>query len=287
MNLNEIVKASNLELAESQSILEKFGNYEQIAKEWEVQYKTIVVTDSSQTIQMAVAREARKKFSQLRIDVEKARKAMKEQSLRKGQAIDAIARFLTSLITPIEDHLRLQEDFVKIQEEKKAEEARVAAEKKAEEERVAKEKAESEERERIQLENEKLKKEAEERERILAEEREKARKEREAAELEKKRIESEQQKKLDAERKERERVEAELQAKKDEEARIKREAEEAEKKRLADIEAAKKAELKKSDKEKYVAYIQKLMEVQKPELQDLEYQAKVTKIYDFLVRESL
>ena len=161
MNLNEIVKASNLELAESQSIVEKFGSYESIAKEWETKAKMIVVTDASQVTEMAMAREARKKFSQLRIDVEKARKAMKEQSLRKGQAIDAIARFLTSLITPIEDHLRLQEDFVKIQEEKKAEEARIAAEKKAEEERMAKEKAEAEERERIRLENEKLKKEAE------------------------------------------------------------------------------------------------------------------------------
>lgn len=54
----------------------------------------------------------------MRIEIEKTRKSLKEQSLRKGQAIDAIARFLTSLISPIEDHLRLQEDFLKIQEEK-------------------------------------------------------------------------------------------------------------------------------------------------------------------------
>ena len=49
-----------------------------------------------------MAREGRLFLAQKRIDVEKARKALKEQSLRKGQAIDAIAKFLTSLIEPTE-----------------------------------------------------------------------------------------------------------------------------------------------------------------------------------------
>jgi hypothetical protein len=54
---------------------------------------------------------------------------------------------------------------------KTAQEAKLAAAKKAEEERVAKEKAEAEERERIRLENERLKAEAAEREQIAAEQR--------------------------------------------------------------------------------------------------------------------
>lgn len=160
--MNELVKIidnSQLEISESKSILEKFGDYENIAKEWEVKAKQIVVTDASQTTEMAMAKEARKKFSQLRIDVEKTRKAMKEQSLRKGQAIDSVARFLTSLIKPIEDHLREQEDFIKIQEEKKQAELKRLEEEKQEKLRIEEEKRVMEEQKRIREENEKLKEE--------------------------------------------------------------------------------------------------------------------------------
>lgn len=177
-----IVRNSGLEMAEGKTLLEKFGNYEQIAKEWEIKAKQIVVTDASQTTEMAMAKTARKKFSELRIEVEKSRKEMKEQSLRKGQAIDAIARFLVSLISPIEEHLKLQEDFVKIQEAKKAEELRIEAEKKAAEELRLKMEAEEKERERIRLENIRLQEEARKREEEFARERAKAEAKRRQAE---------------------------------------------------------------------------------------------------------
>ena len=55
---------------------------------------------------MAMAKTARKKFSDLRIELEKTRKSMKEQSLIKGQAIDSIAKYLKSSIEPIEQYLK-------------------------------------------------------------------------------------------------------------------------------------------------------------------------------------
>lgn len=182
--LKVIVDNSGLEANEGQTLLEKFGHYEQIAKEWEIKAKQIVVTDVSQKTEMAMAKVARKQFSDLRIEVEKSRKAMKEQSLRKGQAIDAVARFLVSLISPIEEHLKLQEDFVKIQEAKKAEELRIEAEKKAAEELRLKLEAEEKERERIKLENIRLQEEAKKREAEFAEERAKAEAERLRVEVE-------------------------------------------------------------------------------------------------------
>jgi len=134
---------------------------------------------------------------------------------------------------------------------KKAFEERQEEARKKEAERVAKEKADAEERERIRLENEKLKKEAEEREKQaeierekqeekLAEEKakaeaekkaieEKARIEREEQEAEAKKKEEEAQKKLDAERKEREKAEAELKAKEEAEEKAKQEREAKEK----------------------------------------------------------
>lgn len=182
--------------------MEKFGNYEQIAKEWETKAKEIVVTSRDQKTEMEMAKVARKKFSDLRIEVEKSRKQMKEQSLRKGQAIDAIARFLVSLISPIEEHLKLQEDFIKIEDAKKAEQLRLEAEKKEQEELRLKLEAEEKERERIRLENIKLREEAEKREEEFAKERAKAEAERLEAETKarKEREESERLSRLEKEK---------------------------------------------------------------------------------------
>ena len=185
-----VVKDSGLELTERETLLGKFSEYENIAEDWEKKAKAIVVTNPEQVAEMKMAREGRLFLAQKRIDVEKTRKALKEQSLRKGQVIDAIAKFLTSLIEPTEKYLKDQEDFVEIQNKKKAEELRLAEEKRLEEERIAKEQAEREEQERIRQENIKLKAEMEAKEKEMAEERAKA----EAERLEKERI----QKLLDA-----------------------------------------------------------------------------------------
>lgn len=227
MDLTTIVEQSGLELVERKSILEKFSDYENVAKEWETKAKAIVVTDVSQTTEMAMAKEARKKFSQLRIDVEKTRKQLKEQSLRKGQAIDAIAKFLTSLVLPIEEYLKNQECFIQIQEDKKALELKLAEEKRLAEEEAKRIEDERKEQERIKAENEKLRLEAEKREKEIAKEREEqqkkldeARVEKEKVEAENKRVFEEQQRKINAERVEKERLEAEIKAKKDEEIRL-------------------------------------------------------------------
>lgn len=243
--LAKIVNQSGLESADQTSILERFGSYEEVAKEWEAKAKMIVVTDSSQTTEMAMAKEARKKFSQLRIDVEKARKAMKEQSLRKGQAIDSIARFLVSLILPIEEYLRSQEDFVRIEHEKKLAEEKKKDEEEAEKKRLADEEKERLEQERIRKENKKLKQEAEKRE------------------LE-----------LKAEREAKERAEAEKQRILDEQEKAKHQKEQAEKKRLEDIEEEKRVKASQVDSVKFNQYIDDLLAVETPELTEPEYRQR-------------
>src|SRR3990167_213558 len=110
------------------------------------------------------------------------------------------------------------------------------AEKRAEEERTAKEKADRAEQERIRLENEKMKKEAEAREKERAKERAKV-------EAERKKAEEAQRKEREA----REKAEAELKAKKEAEERAKREKEEADKK-------AKEEKQRLDKQEKYRAF---------------------------------
>ena len=171
--LEIIVKESGLEQVKAQYILDKFKDSFDLAAKWEKQSKTIVVTNENQVAEMKMAKIGRLELKERRVDIENTRKKLKEKSLREGKAIDGIANVLKALIVPIEEYLERQEKYVEIQEENKREAMRLEIEKRMADELIAKEKAEAEERERIRVENEKLKAEAAKREKQMAEERKK------------------------------------------------------------------------------------------------------------------
>jgi len=237
--LQVIVKESGLEPSKAQFILEQFQDYFAIAAEWEQRAKTIKVIDEKQKAEMEMARTGRLFLREKRIAVEKARKQLKEQALREGKAIDGIANVLKALIVPIEEYLDKQEHFVEIRAEQKREAIRLEMEKRIEEERIAKEKAEAEERERIRIENERLKKEAEERERKAAKER---KKQEEALAKERAKREAERKAADERARKEREKAIAERKV-----------AEEKARKEREKLEAEKRAAEEKAKKEKETA----------------------------------
>lgn len=226
--LQMIVSGSGLEKTKADMILEKFQDYFAMASEWEAKARTIIVTNEDQEVDMKMARTGRLFLREKRIAIENARKELKEQALREGKAIDGIANVLKALIVPIEEYLEKQEKFVELRDKAKAEEERIALEKKAEEERIAKEKSEAEEREKIRIENEKLKKEAEAKEKELQEERRKVESEKIEAERKSKaefdRIKKEAEDKLAEERKiaesQRLKLEQELKLRKDAEAKM-------------------------------------------------------------------
>jgi len=66
-------------------------------------------------------REARLTVKNHRIAVEKTRKALKEDALRYGQAVDAEARRITAELAPIEEHLEAQEAAVAAEIARRAE----------------------------------------------------------------------------------------------------------------------------------------------------------------------
>lgn len=117
-----IIEENQLDTKEKANIMSGFDGYEVIAREWEKKAKEIKVTSIEDKEQIALAKEGRKLLKEKRVEIEKNRKAMKETALRKGQAIDAVARFLTSLIKPIEDYLYEQEKYAEIQEAKRLDE---------------------------------------------------------------------------------------------------------------------------------------------------------------------
>ena len=183
--MNELqvyVDKSGLDTTKAKILLDRFHDYFDIAANWEVKAKSIVVKDASQVDDMKMARTGRLLLRERRIAIEKTRKELKEQSVREGKAIDGIANILKGLIVPLEKYLESQEKYVEIKAAEEAEKKRIEEELKAEEERIAAEKAERERQAKVQAENERLKREAIERERLNAEAKARLESERKAAE---------------------------------------------------------------------------------------------------------
>jgi hypothetical protein len=117
--IEKILDSGLIEKTKAEYIREKFEGFTSIAEEWSEKANKIVVTDDSQKDLMANARDGRLLLKAKRIEVEKLRKSLKEQSLQEGRLIDGVAKYLTSLIEPAEKHLELQEKFVEIREQEK------------------------------------------------------------------------------------------------------------------------------------------------------------------------
>lgn len=238
------IKRFGIDEIEAGSLQSTFQQFLTAAQVWDEKAKAITVTVGEDKEGIRKAREIRLELRQIRIAVEKRRVDLKAESLRRGQAIDAVANFIKSFIEPLEDHLQKQEDFVKLQIEaatrKRTEEreAKLAAlglapnlyktdtmteeeflavlerEQKIREDFLKKQKEEAEEKERMRAENERLRKEASENTRKLNEEAAARRKIEEEARVQREALErrdKEARKKLVEEDIERQRIEREKQ----------------------------------------------------------------------------
>lgn len=273
------IEQSNLPEAERSTLFDTFSDLFKQSQEWSKKAKTIVITSVEQVAEMKQAREARLILKDIRVNTEKNRKRLKEDSLRKGQTIDAIAKIITNEIIPTEKYLEDQENFlVNLENERlrKINDQRVlelsqyvdveffnlrdmteekyqellltsknTAQIKKDEEarlealRIEAEKKEAEERNRIALENEKLRAEAAEKEKAA-----------QAAQLL-------ADQKLAEERKAKEKLEAEIAAKNAQEER----------ERLAKAQAEQEAQLA-PDKEKINVFARSIQALTLPEIKD-------------------
>lgn len=111
------VEQLDMEQEAKTSLLDSFKPMFDQFEDWKRRAGSIVVTDVSQNELMISAGTARKALKNIRVEVEKRRKSLKEESLRKGQNIDALAKLITNHILPIEEHLEKQEKFIEIKAE--------------------------------------------------------------------------------------------------------------------------------------------------------------------------
>ena len=292
-----------LEPDTARSLREAFEGYFRQADEWRQKAMAIQITRHDQVREMKLARETRLALREIRINAEKARKRLKEDSLKKGKAIDGIYNMLAFAVEPLEKHLLEQEQFVERMEAERI--ARLKAEREealigigvdvsfynlgemedttfqqllethqiafaARQEAAKKAEAERIERERQEAE-ERARREAEaaaERERLRAENERLAKEKAEAEAKAKAEREAAEKARLEAEAKARA---AALKAKAEREAREKLEAEirakqEAEEKAKQEALAAARAAAAAPDREKLDAFAQAILALQVPEL---------------------
>lgn len=97
-------------------LVERFTPFLDQAREWSERAAALVVTDINQTREMKMAREARLALREIRINADKLRKQLKEDSLRYGRAVQGVYNVIEASIAPIEKHLEAQEKFREIYE---------------------------------------------------------------------------------------------------------------------------------------------------------------------------
>jgi len=114
--LIEVVNQSGLESQTGNYIKEQFLPFFEQAQQWKIKAAELVVTNVSQTREMQMARQARLALKDIRVNADKTRKALKEDSLRYGKAVQGVYNVIEFLIAPIEKHLEEQEKFAEIQE---------------------------------------------------------------------------------------------------------------------------------------------------------------------------
>jgi len=272
--LMQVIQAEHIEAGSAVEIRDGFSPFFAEADEWRVKAMAIKVTDISQKADMAMARVIRLKLKEIRVQANKKREALKENSLRYGKAVQGAYNILEYLIVPLEKSLEEAEKFAEVQEAKRQSELKTSREiqlapwqqfvpfglnlgtmteddfskvlagaKLQHHAKIdAEEKAEAE-RQRIREENERLRIENEAKEKALAEERAKAEAERVASEKAAAKLKAENDARLEVERQAAERLAAKAKA----EADAKLAAERSEREKL---EAANRARLQAESDEK-------------------------------------
>lgn len=87
------------------------------------EYLELIVTSVDDKQGIAEVREARLKFKDARVAVERRRKELKASALEYGRLVDSEAKAITAIIEPVEDHLAYQEGIVKREQERMEREA--------------------------------------------------------------------------------------------------------------------------------------------------------------------
>ncbi len=125
MNLSEIIKTSGLSDVKQNALFLSFDDYARKANEWKEKADAIIVKSEDDKVAMKEADTARKIIKNIRVDIEKKRKELKDSSLKEGQLIDKIARSLKELIEPIEADLTYKASYAELMQKEREDKLRI------------------------------------------------------------------------------------------------------------------------------------------------------------------
>lgn len=103
MELQRVATDAKLTTDESDKLRKEFAAFYERITDW--RGKVSLITNPDDARQQKMAREIRLGLKEVRCDVEKARKSLKEDAVRRGKAVDGYANVLKYLCEPIEDKL--------------------------------------------------------------------------------------------------------------------------------------------------------------------------------------
>jgi hypothetical protein len=109
--LEATIEQAHLEPATAQGLLETFRPLFAKAREISATAANLSVTDATQVTEIKQARSLRLALRAVRIEAEKARKTLKEDSLRRSKAIDGVYNVLEYAVVPVEKQLLDMEEF--------------------------------------------------------------------------------------------------------------------------------------------------------------------------------
>ena len=127
--VSEVLRISGVNNETKLTINNTFNSFFENVQVWINRAKDIEVTDENQTAEMEHARNIRLKIREIRIEADKVRKLMKDESLRYNKAVQGVYNILEYMIKPVEDDLMKKEKFVEIKEQERKDalaEARVS-----------------------------------------------------------------------------------------------------------------------------------------------------------------
>ena len=105
------VQQFGLEGESLSSCLSRFQPLMSEAKRMIGQVEHLTINETSTVNEKKLVRTARLALREIRCKVENERKSLKEDSVRRGKAIDGMANILKAMIEPVESHLEDQEKF--------------------------------------------------------------------------------------------------------------------------------------------------------------------------------
>ncbi|MFZ4705573.1 MAG: hypothetical protein ACOYMF_06140 [Bacteroidales bacterium] len=124
-SLVKYVNTIGLEQDTAKMLKERFAPFFEQTAQWNAKAKELVVTSVTQTSEMKMAGVARKALKSLRVEADKLREDLKRDSLNYGRAVQGVYNLIEAEIKPTEDYLKLQEDFIIIQEQNRKAELKI------------------------------------------------------------------------------------------------------------------------------------------------------------------